>query len=191
MPCNHFLDLKCQRPVPVPVQKPQAWSGRMNDFLWRNVVQWPISWLVRLAFFKFEIAKFRDSFFFPEEEHVESSNWEQSSWASCLGFFDFSKKRGISESKSEISPGTDDCHSTSLESVLRGPLRRSGCNSGNVVQLRRRLTSWHIQFANSFRFFQWFKRSAMVFRISPVSLKCSPSVSISGKWSEWDLLLGM
>ena len=74
-----------------------------------------------------------------------------------FGFFDLSKKRGISESKSEISPGTDDCHSTSLESVLRGPLRRSGCNSGKVVQLR--LTLWHIQFANSFRFFnevQWF-----------------------------------
>ena len=135
----------------------------------------------RLAFFKFEIANFRDSFFFPEEEHAESSNWERSSWASCLGFFDLSKKRGVSESKSEISPGTDDCHSTSL-CVLRGPLRRSGCNSGNVVLLR--LTSWHIQFANSFRFFQWYKRSARVFRIYPVSLKCSSSVSVSGKWSE-------
>ena len=49
--------------------------------------QYPVSWLVRLAFFELNIAKFKDSFFFPQE-HIESSNWdlERSSWPSCLGF---------------------------------------------------------------------------------------------------------
>ena len=103
MSCNHFcIHLKCQR-----TGTSAKATNLIEGWMIRREGTWSTDhcpWLVRLAFF--EVANFRGSFFFPEEEHVERSNWEPSSWASCFGFLDLSKKRGASESKSEISKGT-------------------------------------------------------------------------------------
>ena len=89
IPCNHFSDLKCQKTGTraKATNLIERWMLRCEGTCSND--QCPR--LVRLAFL--EIAKFRDSFFFPEEEHVENSNWERSSWASGLGFRYLSKKK--------------------------------------------------------------------------------------------------
>ena len=89
---------------PVPAQKPQTWS---NDEWFAvkergpmtNVHDWCDLRYLRSPNLGIAFSS-RES---PEEDHVESSNWERSSWASCLGFLDRSKKRGASESKGVIS----------------------------------------------------------------------------------------
>ena len=90
MPCNHFcIHLKCQR---------TGTSAKATNLIEGWMIRHEGTWsndhsprLVRLAFF--EVANFWGSFFFPEEEHVERSNWEPSSWASCFSFLDLSKKK--------------------------------------------------------------------------------------------------
>ena len=84
-----FIHLKCQQ---------TGTSAKATNLIERWMIRCEGTWsndqcprLVRLALF--EVTKFRDSFSFPEEHHVKSSNWERSSWASCLGFLDLSKNR--------------------------------------------------------------------------------------------------
>ena len=96
---THFcIHLKCQK---------TGTSAKATNLVERWMIRYEGTWsndqcprLVRLALF--EVTKFRDSFFFPEEHPVKCSNWELSPWVSCLGFLDPSKKRRASESKAKF-----------------------------------------------------------------------------------------